>query len=109
MPVPLTAFPPLPAETVHAAEAVFGKGNFYLTIGDQAGRLLTDLNFADLDSTGRQPIFFLARLSLVTVFQYVEDLPDRQAPFPEMVSLFARIHKTGSVGLGHSHSVLDDS
>lgn len=71
--------PPLPRDTARAAEAVFGKGNIYLAIGDEFEALLTDIDLARLDPIQHQSDSQLAVLALVTVFQYVEGLPDRRA------------------------------
>ena len=70
--------PPLPRDTARATEAVFGKGNSYLTIGDQFEQLLADIDFACLDSIGR-PVSTRAVLTLVTIFQFAEGLSDRRA------------------------------
>ncbi len=70
--------PPLPRDTARAAEASFGKGNTYLTIGDQFEDLLKDIDFAGLDSVGR-PVSTRAVLTLVTIFQFTEGLSDRCA------------------------------
>ena len=72
------SLPPLPRDTARAAEAVFGKGNAYLAIGDQFEQLLKDIDFACLESIGR-PIFTRAVLTLVTIFQFAEGLTDRCA------------------------------
>jgi transposase len=79
MPLLLTSFPPLPADTARAAEAMFGKGNFYLTVGDGVGDLFANLDLTDLGGDAETPAYLLALFSLVTIFQYMEDLPDRQA------------------------------
>ena len=76
---PSAPLPPIPADTVRAAEAAFGKGNLYLTIGDQAGRLFADAGLADLDRSGEKSVALLARLAMATIFQALEGLPDRQA------------------------------
>jgi hypothetical protein len=74
-----TTFPPIPIETAQAARAVFGRSNFYLTTGDQANLLLEGLVFDDslghLQMTPRS----LSLLYLITIFQFVETLPDRLA------------------------------
>jgi hypothetical protein len=79
MPICASQLPPLPSDTVRAAEAVFGKGNIYLTIGDQVVQMLTDIDIACLDPAREQPASSLAVLALVTIFQFVEGLPDRRA------------------------------
>ncbi len=72
------SLPPLPRDTARAAEAVFGKGNAYLTVGDQFEQLLADIDFACLDAIGR-PVSTRAVLTLVTLFQFAEGLSDRRA------------------------------
>jgi transposase len=74
-----SVLPPLPWDTARAAEAAFGRGNFYLTIGDQFEQLLSDIDFASLGPDGQQSPSTLADLALVTIFQFLEDLPDRRA------------------------------
>jgi len=72
-------FPPLPRDTAGAAEAVFGKGNIYLTIGDQMESLLAEVDLTDLAVSQEKPAATLAMLAFVTAFQYAENLPDRRA------------------------------
>ena len=79
MPSRSFSFPALPAETARAVEAVFGKGNIYLTIGDQIEPLLADVNLGDLDPAGEASMTLRTILALVTVFQFAENLPDRRA------------------------------
>jgi len=79
MPIQSAPFPPLPRDTARAAEAAFGKGNIYLTIGDQLERLLADVDPTDLAATRDKPAATLAILALVTAFQSAENLPDRRA------------------------------
>lgn len=71
--------PPLPRDTARAAEAAFGKGNIYLTIGDHFKQLLTEIDFDRLVATSPQSVSTLAVYALVTIFQFVEGLPDRRA------------------------------
>jgi transposase len=72
-------FPPIPLETVKAAEAVFGKSHAYLVIGKQANSLFAGLSLG-ASSGSTQPLAHKrARLSLVTIFQYIETLPDHLA------------------------------
>jgi transposase len=78
MPTQSSLFPPLPNDTVRAAEAVPGKG-IYLTIGAQIEQLFADIELARLDPSGSRSASTLAVLALVTIFQFAEDLPDRRA------------------------------
>jgi transposase len=70
---------PVPEETARVARAIFPKGNRYLLLRDTLGTLFTDPLFADLFPTRGQPALAPWRLALVTLFQYIEGLPDRQA------------------------------
>ena len=71
--------PPVPKDTAYIAETVFGSDNLYLTIGDQAERLLAGIDLASLDPIGNQPTWTLTMCLLVTILQYIENLPDQQA------------------------------
>ena len=55
------------------------KGNVYITMRDQLGTLFDDEEFADLFPPQGQPAEAPWRLALVTVMQFAENLPDRQA------------------------------
>ncbi|MBZ9716170.1 IS1182 family transposase [Deinococcus multiflagellatus] len=61
------------------ARAAFRKGNLYLRIRDELGALFQDSDFETMFSTTGRPGVAPWRLALVTVFQFLEDLPDRQA------------------------------
>jgi transposase len=75
-PTPMT---PVPEETARVARAAFPKGNRYLEIRDVLGTIYSDELFADLYPQRGQPTVAPWRLALVTVFQFVEGLSDRQA------------------------------
>lgn len=70
---------PVPVETARVARAAFRKGNLYLHIRDELGILYADEQFADLFARRGQPAEAPWRLALVCVFQFLEDLSDRQA------------------------------
>jgi transposase len=70
---------PVPEETARVARAIFPKGNRYLLLRDTLGTVFTDALFADLFSSRGQPALAPWRLALVTLVQYIEGLPDRQA------------------------------
>lgn len=70
---------PVPDETARVAKAVFSKGNAYLSMRDKLGTIYTDELFADLFARRGQPAEAPWRLALVTVFQFAENLTDRQA------------------------------
>jgi transposase len=71
--------PPVPEEVARVAHAVFPQGNVFMQVRDTLGALYTDEGFADLFPTHGQPAFAPWRLALVTVFQFMEHLTDRQA------------------------------
>ncbi len=69
----------IPQETRRVACAAFPHGTFCLAVADALGPLYTDAEFADLFPTRGQPAEAPARLALVTVLQFVENLSDRAA------------------------------
>src|SRR5262249_55005412 len=75
-PQPLTAVPP---ETARVCLAAFLKGNVYMRMRDEIGGIYEDGAFAALFSPRGQPAEVPWRLALVTIRQYAEGLPDRQA------------------------------
>lgn len=70
---------PVPEETARVARAAFPKGTLYLLLRDELGPIDDDPTFADLFSVRGQPAEAPWRLALVTVVQFAENLPDRQA------------------------------
>ena len=66
-------------ETARVARAAFPKGNLYVRITDAVGQIYTDATFVSLFPTRGQPAVAPWRLALVTVFQFMEGLSDRQA------------------------------
>src|SRR5215210_2624342 len=66
----------LPDETARAA---FPRGNPYLRMYDALGPLFSSPDFADLYPADGQPAADPAQLALVTIFQFIEGLSDRQA------------------------------
>ena len=72
-------FPPIPADTASAARSVFGRSNFYLTTGDQANNLFSGLILDDPYAWVGQSARSLAILYLITIFQFMETLPDHPA------------------------------
>ncbi len=71
--------PEIPAETVRVVRAVFPKGNIYIWLRDTLGAIYPDGLFADLYPERGQPAYAPWRLALVTIFQFMENLTDRQA------------------------------
>lgn len=70
---------PVPEQTAQIAHAAFPKGSPYLTLRDELGTLYHDNDFSTLFPTNGQPAFSPWRLALVTILQFRESLPDRQA------------------------------
>jgi transposase len=70
---------PVPDDTARVARAAFPHGNTYLRIRDELGTVFTDEDFAALYPSRGRPAEAPWRLALVTVFQFVENLSDRQA------------------------------
>lgn len=69
----------VPADTAAVGQQVLPATSPYRVIGDQLADLLDDAQFADLYApTGRAAIS-PSLLALVTVFQFLEDVPDREA------------------------------
>jgi transposase len=70
---------PVPEETARVARAAFPKGTLYLHLRDELGPLYDDALFADLFPSRGQPAAAPWRLAVVTILQFAENLPDRQA------------------------------
>src|ERR1051326_8897219 len=70
---------PIPPETIHVAKAAFPKSSLFMKMRDELGSLYRDERFADLFPHDGQPVLAPWRLALVTIMQFVEELPDRQA------------------------------
>ena len=71
--------PAIPDETARVARAACPSGTLCAHVRDALGTLYTDADFVDLFPTWGQPAEAPWRLALVTVLQFVEGLPDRQA------------------------------
>ena len=71
--------PPVPEEIARVAHAVFPRGNVFMQLRDTLGTIYTDEAFADLFPTHGQPALAPWRLALITIFQFMEHLTDRQA------------------------------
>ena len=100
---------PIPEMTALIAKAAFRKGNLYMRLRDELGTLYTDQDFADLYPRRGQPGLPAWRLALVTVLQFLENLPDRQAAD----AVRARIDWKYALGLeltdpGFDYSVLSE-
>src|SRR5262249_38332844 len=70
---------PIPAETARVAHAAFPKGTLCLQLRDTLGPLYADAQCAALFAPTGQPAEAPARLALVLILQFAENLSDRQA------------------------------
>ena len=69
----------IPEMTVEVAHAAFPKGNIVMKIRDTLGALFEDEQFEEMYPPLGQPATSPARLALVTILQFMEDLTDREA------------------------------
>lgn len=97
----------MPEGTARIARAAFRRGNPLLDLRDELGSIFSDEDFADLFPKLGQPGLPPWRLALVTVLQFRETLPDRQAA----EAVRARIDWKSLLGRelddpGFDHSVL---
>jgi transposase len=75
-----TSFPQeIPAETRRVVDPLLKTGNLYRLVGQEAEQLVDEASLAQLYDEEGRPGVNPVILALVTVFQYVEKLPDRQA------------------------------
>src|SRR3954453_16195151 len=100
---------PGPEEAAPVPRAAFRKGNPLLQLRDELGTIFSDDGFADLFPRLGQPGLPPWRLALVTILQFRENLPDRQAA----EAVRARIDWKYLLGLeladpGFDHSVLGE-
>src|SRR5215210_2779598 len=100
----------IPADTVRVACAAFPKGTLITRLRDEFSALYQDELFCELYPTRGQPGLAPWRLALVTLFQFLETLSDRQAAD----AVRARIDWKYALGLeltdpGFHFSVLSDT
>ena len=69
----------IPEDTERVARAAFPHGNPYLLLTDELGFLYANTQFAALYSRTGQPGIDPARLALITVLQFLENLSDEEA------------------------------
>ena len=69
----------IPSETVRVARAAFPKGTVVTRLRDEFSDLYRDEDFRKFYPSRGQPALAPWRLALVTVFQFLEHLSDRQA------------------------------
>jgi transposase len=70
---------PMPGETGRIGKTLLEEKNTYRLIGDELFEKLDERDFADLYSPEGKPGISPVILAFVTVFQFMEKLPDRQA------------------------------
>jgi transposase len=71
----------IPEETARVARAVYPKGNLYMKMRDALGTIYQDESFAHLFPQNGRPAEAPWRLAFITVVQFIEGLPDRQAAY----------------------------
>src|SRR5215208_7878627 len=69
----------IPGETARVARAAFPKGTLVTRLRDEFSIIYQDEDFGRLYPSQGQPALTPWRLALVTVFQFLENLSDRQA------------------------------
>lgn len=74
-----TSFMSIPEETVRVARAAYPKGNRYLRLRDTFGPLFENEGFEGLFSREGRPAEEPARLAVITILQFAENLSDEQA------------------------------
>lgn len=69
----------MPADTAAIGQRLMSQDNAYRVIGDHLAEILQDQQFADMyEDTGREAVW-PALLAMVTIFQFQEKVPDREA------------------------------
>jgi transposase len=79
MPTYRAPYPPLPSDTERAGKTSFNPGHLYLTIGDELDALCEDVSWESIDSGSGMQTHTLFVITMLTIFQFAEDIPDRQA------------------------------
>lgn len=69
----------IPEETARVARAAYPNGNLYMKMRDALGTIYHDSSFAHVFPQNGRPVESPWRLAFITVVQFIEDLPDRQA------------------------------
>lgn len=69
----------MPEDSAALADSVLGPTNPYRVLGDQLADLFTDVQFAALYLPHGRAAVSPSLLALVTIFQFLENVPDRQA------------------------------
>ena len=108
----------IPEDTTRIAKADL-KGNRYILLRDTFGELFTSEDFRHLFHTEGRPTYDPARLALVTLLQFAENLSDEAAANPASISstcwfclwrtLVSMQACSASSGRGWSRTALSDS
>jgi transposase len=69
----------IPEETARIARAAYPHGNTLMKMRDALGTIYQDQTFASLFPHNGRSVEAPWRLALITVLQFMEELPDRQA------------------------------
>src|SRR5579885_3295145 len=69
----------IPEETIRVARAAYPHGNTLMKIRDALGTIYQDQAFAELFPHNGRAVEAPWRLALITLLQFMEELPDRQA------------------------------
>lgn len=69
----------IPEETARVARAAYLKGNIYMKMRDVLGTIYQDESFAHLFPQNGCPVEAPWRLAVITVLQFMQELPDGQA------------------------------
>jgi len=69
----------IPEETARVARAAYPKGNIYMKMRDALGTIYHNESFAHVFPQNGRPVEAPWRLAFITVVQFMEGLPDRQA------------------------------
>ena len=69
----------IPEETARVARAAYPNGTLYMKMRDALGTIYQDKSFAQLFPLNGRPVEAPWRLAFITVVQFMEGLPDRQA------------------------------
>jgi transposase len=73
------SIPSVPRETARAANAIFGRSNFHILVGEHLEAILDDIQLEGSSGKGGLSKIEAAKLALITFFQFVEGLTDMQA------------------------------
>ncbi|RPJ27719.1 MAG: transposase, partial [Chloroflexi bacterium] len=71
--------PPMPKETARAANAIFGRSNFYIVLGERLEAILDDIQLQGSSEKAGVSNIEGDIWALITFFQFVEGLTDVQA------------------------------